>query len=89
MDPELAEIYGIMRPGQVEGPEAGIDFSDPSRVDWGRLAREFELSPQEVQELQIPDQTGTPLAERFRRMVTRGGVEWGVDGNQVTGKVRY
>lgn len=90
MDPTLAEIYGVARPGQVEGPEAGFDFSDPSTIDWGRFARNFELSPEEVQVLQVPPAGDTrPLEERLRALMTKDGVEWGVDGNQVTGTVRY
>lgn len=90
MDEEGMEIYGIQRPGQAQGPQEPVRFDDPERIDWGRLAQEYRLTPEQVQELQVPSERDGPgLEERLRSMLTRGGVEWGVSGNQVTGTVRY
>lgn len=84
-------------PGQApsgRGPSSagGIDLSDPSSIDWGSLAQEYQLSPEQVQILQIPQPADGPsLSDRLERMRTlnTGGWELKLEDNGITGSMRF
>lgn len=86
-------LMAMMAPDQNRdlGPVAGIDanFEDPTADPWADIARAFSLSPEQVQMLQVPDPQGRSLVDRINELRTVGGVEMGVSGNQITGRVEF
>lgn len=92
MDPQ--ELLMAMMAGDINrdiGPNSGIeaDLNDPESDPWPDIAQIFGLSPEQVQTLQVPDPQGRSLMDRINEMRTLGGVELGVSGNQITGRVEY
>ena len=68
-----------------------LDFNDPEAALLGLFQRRFNLSPEEVQQLSIPSpEPGLTLRQRLERLRPEiGGMRLGVDGNQITGNVRF
>jgi len=73
------------------GPNSGldVDLNDPASDPWPDIAAMFGLGAEQVQQLQVPDPRGRSLMDRINEMRTVGGVELGVEGNQVTGRVEF
>jgi hypothetical protein len=74
--------------------QQGPDLSDPSKVDWGALARQYQLTPGEVQQLQVPAPAsgGSSLAQRLQALRPQariGGLQLGTDGRKVTGRLPF
>ena len=94
MDPQalLTQIYTRNR-GEPEGPPVPLNLEDPTQVDWGRLTRELQLTPEEVQELQIPAPEGGPtLAERVQRLRPQaniGALNLSIEDEKLQGRVRF
>lgn len=60
----LMDIYGV-HTGQTAGPDRPISLEDPT-VDWSQVAPMFQLTPEEIQELQVPTpQNGLGLRQRL------------------------
>ena len=91
----MDRIYGV-NTGRQYGPgpeDAPIDFNDPSQIDWGALAQRFQLTPEEVRQLQLAPPAGGPtLAERLqalRPQMQIGPLNLSTDGRRVQGSVKF
>lgn len=84
----LMQVMGAHEspPGPVQG-----NFQDPEAALLGVFQQRFNLSPEEVQQLQVPaPEEGLTLRQRLERLrPNTGGIEWGVDGEQITGRVEF
>jgi hypothetical protein len=89
-DPLMA-LYGVNRHQQY-GP-SGIDLTDPSSIDWNALTRTYNLSPGEVQQLQVPSVPSGPniqqRLESLRPGLNLGPLRLSTDGHKVTGRMRF
>ena len=91
----LMQVMGSMQaPGQAPPPNrvGGINLDDPANIDWGALAQEYELTPEQVQMLQIPAPAeGPSLGDRLERMRTlnAGGMELKLEDNGISGTMRF
>ena len=95
MDPLMMALMGEIGArdtGEVQGPPEPIGFDDPEAA-LEMLREQFDLSDEEVAELSVPSPPGGPsLADRIRQLRSQanvGGVELGVDGQRVTGRVEF
>ena len=94
MNGTLAELMGMQE--AAHGPQQ-VSFDDPEQVLLWRLTQQFQLSPEEIQELQLaapdPGMTLRQRVERLRPRTNMGGIEWGVDGSvsepRLTGRVTW
>ena len=87
-----AQAPGQAPPGRGPASMGGINLADPAAIDWGTLAREYQLTPEQVQMLQIPAPAeGPSLGERLERMRTlnTGGMEFKLEDNGITGSMRF
>lgn len=98
MDPMMMALMGgdqigARNTGEVQGPERPVDFDDPDEDPFALLAQEFNLSPEEVEQLRVPTVPGGPsLADRLRSLrpnMSVGNMELGVEGNRVTGRMEF
>ena len=90
MDPQEL-LMQIM--GQHETAQSGINLNDPSAVNWDALVGQLQLTPEELQELQIPEVRGGPsLAERLQRLrpdVDIGRLNLELSGQGVRGRLEF
>lgn len=87
-----AQAPGQAPPGRGPTSAGGINLNDPAAIDWGVLAREYQLTPEQVQILQIPAPAeGPSLGERLERMRTlnAGGFELKLEDNGISGTMPF
>ena len=89
----LMQLMGGAHEGVHAGRSATLQLEDPQAVDWGSLAQRFQLTPGEIQELQIPQPEGGPtLAERLARLKPQlrlGDINMELSGRGVRGRMEF
>lgn len=93
MDPQgmLMNIMGMQEGQHAQQP---ISFEDPMEMlDWGEIAREFQLSPEEVQQIRIrPPGQGPSLVQRLqalRPQMQIGDMEIQLEDNGISGRMEF
>lgn len=88
----MMNLMGVRR-GPMQGPPQPLNLDDPANIDWGALASQYQLSPEEVQMLQIPGpEQGPSLADRLqalRPQMNMGGMNIRLEDNGISGKLRF
>lgn len=75
---------------QPAGPVSGVDMQDPNSVLAQSLSRQFNIPVDDI--LAIPPVEGQTLRqqlEALRPSLNVGGMELGVDGRRITGRVEF
>ena len=90
MTPEEQQALLMQIMSRHEQPDAveGVPLTDPNQALAPILSREFNVPVEEI--LAIPPVEGMTLRQQLERMRPRtGGVEWGIDGDMITGEVKF
>lgn len=76
----------------VESTSA-ISLDDPANIDWNALMANLQLTPEEVQMLQVPEPgEGRSLADRLqalRPQMNLGGMNIQLEDNGISGSLRF
>lgn len=90
--PAENEIQGVNRRQQYGPTERPVNLQDPE-IDWESVAQMFQLSPEEVQQLQVqPPAEGRSLADRIRALRPQtniGNLELMLDGDKLKGRMEF
>ena len=99
MNPEdlLMQLMGGDAQRQPEMGVGGISLEDPDMIDWDVVRREFGLSDEEVEELQmVAPPEGQSMSDRLQSMrpnMNLGPMELTVDGSikepRIEGRMRF
>lgn len=91
----LMNIYGV-NTGRQYGPgpqDAPMNLNDPTQIDWGALAQRFQLTQEEVRQLQLaPPSSGPSLAQRLQALrpnVNLGPLNLSTDGRRIQGSMKF
>lgn len=90
MTPEEEQALMMQMIDRHEGPAGPIqgNFTDPNQILAPMLSREFNIPVEEI--IAIPPVEGLTLRQQLERLrPNTGGIEWGVDGEQITGKIEF
>ena len=91
----MMQVMGAPRAGGANTPTA--NFADPEQALLGTFQRRFNLSPEEVQQIQVQGPgEGLTLRQRLERLrpdLNIGGMELSVDGSieepRIEGRMRF
>lgn len=90
-DDPLMQIYGV-NTGRQYGPSQ-LDLTDPTNIDWNQLASAYSLSPEEVQQLQVPAPAQGPTLqqrlESLRPNLNLDRLQLSVDGQKIRGRMEF
>lgn len=93
MDPQgmLMNIMGMQESQHAQQP---VSFEDPMEMlNWDEIAREFQLSPEEVQQIRIrPPGQGPSLVQRLqalRPQMQIGDMEIQLEDNGISGRMEF
>ena len=98
MTPEEQQAMLMQVMGAHEGPgPVNANFADPEQALLGTFQRRFNLSPEEVQQIQVQGPgEGLTLRQRLERLrpdLNVGGMELSVDGSieepRIEGRMRF
>ena len=88
---QMMSIYGVNRHQQY-GPSQ-IDLNDPAAIDWSTVANQYQLSPEEVQQLQVPGVAQGPSIQQrlqqLRPQMQIGPLQLSTDGHRVRGRMQF
>lgn len=89
---QMLSIYGVNAGRGQFGPSM-VNLSDPGTIDWNALQAQYSLTPEEVQQLQVPSVSqGPSLAQRLQAMRPQariGNLTLSTNGQRVQGRMKF
>ena len=95
MKEPIMDLMGVPQaaPAAPATAAKGVGFNPSQEIDWDGLTSMFQLSPEEVQTLQIPrPEEGMSLGQRLQRLRPRaniGDLEIQLEDNGISGRMAF